>query len=359
MVLVNVMEKELIFPEDQTWFHDCHANTQLWTGEKDCLVAFWAGTSEGTPDQAIWLSRCEKGVWQDPVRVKYIYQLPHWNPVLHRSGNRIYLFYKVGLTVQTWYTMVSYSDDEGRTWSESVEAVPGDYTPRATVRNRILEASDGSWIAPTSKEVGGWMDCYGDISRDQGKTWKIAPIPLQHQNPHPLKTEQLWEGLKRGALWENNLDVVGSWDGVIQPAMWESTPGHIHALMRSTRGRIYRSDSRDYGKTWCEAYPTVLPNNCSGIDAVNMEGGTLAVVYNPVSDNWGVRTPLSVSFSRDNGETFTEAFHLETAEGEYSYPSVTAQGNRLNIFYTANRRTFIHCVLEVSFQDSENAGTFG
>lgn len=225
MVLVKVIEKEMIFSEDQTWFHNCHANTHIWTGETDYLVVFWAGTREGTPDQAIWLSRCEKGVWQDPVRIKYIYQLPHWNPVLHRSGHRIYLFYKVGLTVQTWYTMVSYSDDGGRTWSESVEAVPGDDTPRATVRNRILVASDGSWIAPTSK------------------------VPY----------------------------------------------------------------------------------------------------------NWGVRTPLSVSFSQDNGDTFTDAYHLETAEGEYSYPSVTAQGNKLNIFYTANRKTFVHCVLDVSFAHIEHA----
>ena len=129
--------------------------------------------------------------------------------------------------------------------------------------------------------------------------------------------------------------------------MWESEKGKIHALMRSTRGRIYRSDSTDYGKTWCEAYPTQLPNNCCGIDAVRMENGTLAVVYNPIPYNWGKRSPLSVSLSEDNGKTFSEPFHLEMEPGEYSYPSVTAQGNMLNIFYTENRRTFVHCIVSV------------
>lgn len=343
---LKIIKKEPIFSETQSWFGDCHANTQLKLGPEDYLVAFWAGTSEGTPDQAIWLSRCSGGVWQPPVRIKYIYQLPHWNPVLFRYGTRIYLFYKVGLTVQTWYTYVSYSDDDGYTWSEAREAVPGDYRPRATVRNKILVASNGAWIAPTSKEVGNEMDCYADRSEDEGRTWEIAPIPIVHQPSQPLDEDRLWEGLKRGALWENNLKTVGAWDGVIQPTMWESDPGHIHALMRSTRGKIYRSDSADFGKTWCEAYPTQLPNNCSGIDAVRMEDGTLAVVYNPVSDNWGTRSPLSVSLSGDNGRTFTAPFHLETKPGEYSYPSVTAEGNILNIFYTANRRNFIHCRVE-------------
>lgn len=335
-----------IFSGEQTWFHDCHANTQVLMPSGTRLVAFWAGTCEGTPDQAIWLSRCVKGEWQDPVRIKHIYQLPHWNPVIMRHGSRVYLYYKVGLTVQTWYTLVSYSDDEGLTWSESVEAVPGDYTPRASVRNKILQASNGWWIAPTSSEVGTAMDSYADISKDEGRTWEVHGIPMRHIAPASLSVDRLWEGLKKGSLWENDLSVVGAWDGTIQPSMWESAPGHIHAMMRSTRGRIYRSDSDDYGQTWCEAYPTVLPNNCCGIDAARMDSGLLAVVYNPIGDNWGRRSPLSVAFSEDNGVTFTELLHLETRDGEYSYPSVVAEGDTLHILYTSNRRTFVECVLE-------------
>lgn len=341
----NIVSQKPIFEENQSWFHDCHANTQAVLPSGTRLVAFWAGTSEGTPDQAIWLSRCVQGVWEAPARIKYIYQLPHWNPVIMCCGTRAFLFYKVGLTVQTWYTMVSYSDDEGLTWSESVEAVPGDYTPRASVRNKILQASNGWWIAPTSCEVGTAMDSYADISKDRGKTWEVHGIPMRHRTSAPLVPEKLWEGLLKGSLWENNLNIVGAWDGTIQPTMWESAPGHIHALMRSTRGWIYRSDSFDYGLTWCDAYPTTLPNNCCGIDAARMDDGLLAVVYNPVGDNWGKRTPLSVSFSEDNGATFTPPLHLETREGEYSYPSVLAEGNGLHILYTANRRTFIECVL--------------
>lgn len=343
---LHIISQEPIFPYDQTWFHDCHANTQVTLQGGDTLVAFWAGTCEGTPDQAIWLSRCVKGCWQAPRKIKAIYQMPHWNPVLHLHGSRVYLFYKIGLTVQTWYTMVSYSDDGGLTWSQEVEAVPGDYTPRASVRNKILTASNGWWIAPTSSESGTAMDSYVDISKDGGKTWEIHGFPMRHIKSAPLENDKLWEGLKQGALWENALDVVGSWDGTIQPTLWESKPGHIHAMMRCTRGNIYRSDSNDYGLTWRDAYPTCLPNNCCGIDAAVFSDGVLAVVYNPVGHNWGKRTPLSIALSGDNGQTFSKPFDLETAQGEYSYPSVAVKGNELNILYTANRRTFIHCRVE-------------
>lgn len=344
---LKIIKKEYLFPDTQKWFRNCHANTQARLRDDEMLAAFWAGTSEGTPDQAIWMARCKDGIWQDPVRIKYIFQLPHWNPVLFLDKqNILHLYYKVGLTVQSWYTMESVSMDGGFTWTESGEAVPGDYTPRVTVRNKILTASNGDYIAPTSSEIGTKMDCYADISEDGGKNWKKYDIPIRHKQPETLEMKYLWEGLKKNALWENNLSVVNSWDGVIQPTMWESAPGHIHALMRSTRKRIYRSDSSDYGRTWCEAYPTDLPNNCSGIDAVRGENGILAVAYNPVPHNWGKRTPLTVSISEDNGKTFCESICLEDAEGEFSYPSITAEGDILHVIYTVNRRTFKYCQIK-------------
>jgi len=80
--------------------------------------------------------------------------------------------------------------------------------------------------------------------------------------------------------------------GVIQPTLWESEPGKVHMLLRSTESKIYRSDSSDGGKTWCTAYPTELPNNNSGIDLTRLQNGNLVLAYNPVEKDWGARTPL-------------------------------------------------------------------
>lgn len=35
--------------------------------------------------------------------------------------------------------------------------------------------------------------------------------------------------------------------GVIQPTLWADDENHIHMLLRSTEGKIYRSDSADGG----------------------------------------------------------------------------------------------------------------
>lgn len=87
-------------------------------------------------------------------------------------------------------------------------------------------------------------------------------------------------------LWECCLENLLRWDGVIQPTLWESSPGHIHMLLRSTRGAIFRSDSIDYGATWSVARATSLPNNNSGIDLVSMQDGTLILALNLVNGNW-------------------------------------------------------------------------
>ena len=59
-------------------------------------------------------------------------------------------------------------------------------------------------------------------------------------------------------------------------------PGEVHALFRSTDGRVYRSDSADDGRSWERAYPIDLPNNNSGLDVVRMRSGLLALACNPV-----------------------------------------------------------------------------
>ncbi len=115
-------------------------------------------------------------------------------------------------------------------------------------------------------------------------------------------------------------------------------------FLRSTSSRIFRSDSKDGGKTWCMAYDTGLPNNNSGIDLVRMASGDIVLVYNPRENlpnfRKGPRTPLSVAVSKDNGETFTHLLDLETEAGNFSYPAIiTNEKNEVLITYTWNRET--------------------
>jgi predicted neuraminidase len=166
-------------------------------------------------------------------------------------------------------------------------------------------------------------DAFVDLSNDQGVTWeKSRIVPFDHEN--------------------------SSGKGIIQPTLWETEDGRLHMLLRSTEGYIYRSDSADGGRAWSEPYSSGLPNNNSGIDLVQTQDGRLVLAHNPVSGNWAPRTPLVLSVSEDQGETWKQAFVLERGEGEYSYPAIIEAEGKLYVTYTWNRKRIAFWELDLS-----------
>jgi predicted neuraminidase len=215
--------------------------------------------------------------------------------------------------------------------------------PRGPVRNKLLVMSNGEWIAPASIETDETWDAFADISPDHGETWHKHEVPIDHkQRDSAADQDEIWSGLAANALWESDTKRVFQWDGVIQPTLWESSPGNIHMLMRSTRGRIYRSDSDDCGRTWRPAYATSLRNNNSGIDLVRLDDGSLVLAFNPVGGNWGRRHPLSLAGSEDDGVTWEHLVDLENEVGEFSYPAIVTGVGCLHLTYTWNRKNVVY-----------------
>jgi len=308
--------------EDARPFAQCHASTLVETADGSLLAAWFGGTKEKNPDVAIWLSRRAPNAdqWSEPVRVAKTSETAHWNPVLFRdAADKIHLFFKVGIDVPSWATWWMTSADNGATWSAPAELVPGDIGGRGPVKNKAIILHDGSWLAPASTEVGGKWEPFADRSVDDGKTWE------------------------RTRSFEVDAGVLPG-KGAIQPTFWESAPFNVHALMRTTGGWIARADSLDGGRSWSQAYPTNLPNNNSGIDATRLDDGRVLLVYNPIGVNWGDRTPLTLAVSADNALTFRNIAHLETGEGEYSYPAIVKTSKGVAISYTW-RRERVRCWL--------------
>ncbi|HQK76557.1 MAG TPA: exo-alpha-sialidase, partial [Candidatus Hydrogenedentes bacterium] len=136
------------------------------------------------------------------------------------------------------------------------------------------------------------------------------------------------------------VQVVGK--GAIQPTFWESSPGNVHALLRTTAAKIGRADSMDGGRTWSPMRLTGMPNNNSGIDLEKLADNRLLLLYNPIGQDWGPRTPLNLAVSSDNGETWRDLVSLETAEGEYSYPAIIRSDDGIVLCYTW-RRERVRC----------------
>ncbi len=310
-----VATRDFIFGDDRP-FAQCHASTVLRNTKGEFLVAWFGGTHEKHDDVGIWFSRGRPGAWSSPVEIAKLREDAHWNPVLARSPKgEIVLFFKVGKTIDEWETWYKVSTDEGTTWSDARELVPGDKGGRGPVRNKPIVLSNGDWLAPSSNEKNRVWNAFTDRSADNGQTWETS-----------------------GFLTLNRDSVPG--EGVIQPSLWESAPGKVHMLLRSSAGVICRSDSGDYGRTWTPVYKTALPNPNSGIDLAPLPGNRLAVVFNRDDKNWGARRPLSVAVSTDNGLSWSQPLDLETGEegDEYSYPSVVSSGDTLAITYTWKRQ---------------------
>lgn len=317
---MELIKKEFIF-DDPVPTPECHASTIIKLDNGDLIAAWFAGEKEGKNDVMIWGSRCVNGVWSKPEVRTPEAGIPHWNPVLFKKRNgEIVLFYKLGYRISDWKTMTTVTKDGGLTWSAPAEMVPGDVSGgRGPVKNKAVRLSNGRVLAPGSVERGPWRS-FIDMTND-GRSWPKKEIPVTGNEPEKIN--------------------------MIQPAIWEYPKGHVHVMMRTNQCRIFRSDSDDYGNTWCPAYPINMPSNNSGIDCVITENNTLILICNPVPSEWGKRSPLSVFTSEDNGETFEKQLDLEHEEGEFSYPAVITDGHRLHITYTWNRKKIVYCEIRM------------
>ncbi len=320
--MLQMRVHQLVINQPRTLTH--HASTVLPMNDGRVLVAWFGGSQEHQDDVGIYLAERIDRDFSVP-RLMAAAMAPHWNPVLFQCRDqRIQLFYKVGHEIPDWRTYVLESTDLGRTWSDPQELIPGDQTGgRGPVKNKPILLQSRRIIAPASIERGLWR-CFMDLSDDDGHTWHRSGMIEAAGISFPEPNGSLAHGR-----------------GIIQPSLWEDHLG-LHALIRSGEGWIYRSDSTDDGETWCEAYPTSLPNNNSGIDLTRLDNGILLLAHNPVGKNFGERTPLSISFSRNNGYSWEHLCDLETGPGEFSYPAIVSRGRHIWLTYTNKRENIAY-----------------
>src|SRR5689334_13692261 len=106
------LNREFIFSENAQRTM-CHAATLVALPSGDFLACWFWGSSEGSEDTAIRLSRrTGPNIWLEPVKVADCGSLPHWSPVLFLAPNgTVYLYYKVGKNIPDWQTWFITSAD--------------------------------------------------------------------------------------------------------------------------------------------------------------------------------------------------------------------------------------------------------
>lgn len=307
----------------------CHASSILPLDDHTLLCAFFGGSFEGRGDTAIWLTRVVDGQSGEMVCLASSDEA-HWNPVLFRyPDGHIGIIFKVGDVIATWRSYVIESFDEGRTFSKPRELVAGDQGGRGPVRNPpivLTHGRAGRYLCPASLEDGYWR-AFVDISDDGMQTlFKSNEITLSQEDLDATDTSKKDIAVSLQSF---------SGRGVIQPTLWEDEEG-VHMLLRSTAGFVMRSDSDDWGLTWCRPFRTDVPNNNSGID-LDVLDGKIYLACNPVQGNWGQRSPMSLLSSED-GTHFVKVEDLDSEKAEFSYPCVQACGHSLYVSYTWKRK---------------------
>jgi predicted neuraminidase len=312
-----VTESAFIF--EKAPFASAHASTIVET--KDGLLAAWfGGTREGAADVGIWSARRVGGKWSAPSEVATGVKAdgtrhPCWNPVLFvMPDGSLALFYKVGPTPRTWWGMVRYSRDDGRTWGEASRLPDGVLGP---IKNKPVRLG-GTLISPSSTESderpSRWRLQF-ERSTDGGRTWTIVKVP----------------------------DPPGAPIDAIQPSILVHPGGRLQAVGRTRSGRVFETWSTDDGRSWTPTELTALPNPSSGTDALTLRDGRHLIVYNHTPKG---RTPLNVAVSRD-GKVWDAALVLEHEPGEYSYPAVVQTSDGLvHVTYTWKRERVRHLVID-------------
>ena len=297
-------------------FPQCHASTLAETS-RGLVAAWFGGTHEKHPDVGIWVARRTSTAWTAPQEVATGVQseqlrYPCWNPVLHQVPHGpLLLFDKVGPDPSTWWGMLIKSGDAGRTWSRPKKLPDGILGP---IKNKPVLIGGNRLLCGTSTEDKGWR-VHMEWTDDSGATWSRTD---------PLNDGELLQA--------------------IQPTIFQHSGGRLQILCRAKdTGKLVSASSRDAGRTWTELTPTALPNPNAGIDGVTLADGRHLLVYNHTSRG---RSPLNVALSED-GEQWSAAVQLESANGEYSYPAVIQTKDGLvHITYTWRRERVKHVVLD-------------
>lgn len=315
-----------------------HAANLLELKNGDVICVWFSGTWEGDSGVGIVMSRRKRGSrnWGPTVLIDRQDGVSFQNPVLfEESDGTLDLYHSTqdaNVGEANAHVMHLVSKDNGATWTKPALLFG---KPGAFSRHPMVVLKDGTWMLPLSYVTSAdiWKGAetnYSatELSSDHGKTWKEC--------------------------------LMADTQGKIQPTVVAVAPGRLVAFFRSRASDfIWRSTSPD-GCTWTPAAATVLPNNNASVQAFRLRDGHIVMAFdnssiNKETNNEGLRKPVSVALSEDDGKTWpyvrdvelgragygmAEQEPKEPGREEYSYPSImqTRDGEIL-VAFTYRRQT--------------------
>lgn len=300
----------------------CDTTLRLMPDGSWIMFMLGGGDSEPLPENDLFLSRSrdEGKTWsamehiaigvkeKDPSRALVPTEL-----VIHKGECWLYFANHDG-HFRDWTTWVVKSKDSCRTWGKP-ELIPQPIHTSTFVRN--------SFVRPNGELLIAYQHY---LSPDGPK------------NPRNGVMISKNDGRSFELFGDIRISDDDNYRGFAENTVVELPGDHLVMLIRADKlgGVLFRSDSRDGGRTWAKASPTDIPNPGSKVTLYSLGGKNVALLHNP---NPKVRHPLSLWVSFDGMKTWPYRRDLSTTPGRLNYPDgfVSKDRKYLHLAYDENR----------------------
>lgn len=299
----------------------------------DLYIAYYSGTGEYEQDTRCYGMRLPKGAekWSEPEVIADTPYRSDGNVAIWQAPDgTVWMFYVVNYGPTWCHARVKFkiSKDNAHTWSDSDVLA---FEKGSMARSRPILLNDGDYLLPLYHETGD----------DQEKTDANTCSYFMRYTP----STNTWTETNR----------IYSKIGNMQASPVQIDDNYLVAYLRpggdflpNPNRFLYRSESRDGGRTWSPGELTQFKNPNSAADFIKLRNGHLLLVFNDT--NTDDRMPLTVAISTDNDRTYPYRRNVINKPGDTAaYPSaIQTQDGRIHIVYTSGKRERID---HISFEE--------
>lgn len=321
-------------------------------------------TTSGSEPQILSRSLIFKHPNADPYDPKNLYGFNHATSVITLPDGRLLAAWFSGPFEAAVNQVIlgSFSSDGGRTWSRAkvLQNTPtkSDFDPAfiRDGRRTWFFYSVGRWnrypvVRNQKEEVGeASYKTYYRYSDDSGRTWSEPTMVLEkigmgcRSNGIKLSSGELilpihgylsgiggvLKSSDGGKTWRRFGEIKTS-TVAVEPSIAELPSGDLMMVLRTRDGFLWQTFSRDKGETWTEAEKTDIVAAASSHNLLRLRDGRIVLTHNESKPP--LRTPLTLRVSSDGGKTWGTPVKIAeiTVPGkddpfwgrQVSYPSAT------------------------------------
>jgi len=188
-----------------------------------------------------------------------------------------------------------------------------------------------TWEEPTRLQDGWCGYIHNMIQTRSGRLVLVSQVAVPNPGRHVSMT---YVSDDDGATWQrsNLIDTLyghgpGDHSGAVEPTIIELEDGRLWMLIRTYSGRFWQAYSADEGLTWTDLGPSEIEASGAPGILLRLKSGRMMLVWNRFAEgrpkNIGRREELSIAFSEDEGQTWTEPVVVarnRTPDGEEPVP---------------------------------------